>query len=375
MPSDKNALLALVSNLYPDNSSGLVTPAKLRQGLQEMINSDLNLEELTTQEVLGLILYTSIAMKTGLADPAYQEAIVFYDDTEKALSYFNDEADITVNTGQQVIFKVLNNTGAIIQAGSTITIDGAVAGIPTAIKSIATSAITARSIGVMPHEMAIGATGYVSYIGKVKGIDTSAWLAGDALYVSDVTAGQLTNVSPRVSSLVGVVLVSDATEGQILVGPEGVIEQTAIAQSSTGAAHTQALTSTPVPAEGFSNAPFAKNIVVTSTSSNGSFRSAFTPISAPLSGFYEVNFMLTGESSSNEIVIAELYKNGVALGLIGKVDFTNNTIDEGTVILNGFTEAVLTEADTLEVYLYTQGGATSFTVANAVFNIKRLGGQ
>ena len=77
MPSDKNALLALVSNLYPDNSSGLVTPAKLRQGLQEMINSDLNLEELTTQEVLGLILYTSIAMKTGLADPAYQEAIVF----------------------------------------------------------------------------------------------------------------------------------------------------------------------------------------------------------------------------------------------------------------------------------------------------------
>ena len=85
--------------------------------------------------------------------------------------------------------------------------------------------------------------------------------------------------------------------------------------------------------------------------------------------------MLTGESSSNEIVIAELYKNGVALGLIGKVDFTNNTIDEGTVILNGFTEAVLTEADTLEVYLYTQGGSTSFTVANAVFNIKRLGGQ
>lgn len=53
MPSDKNALLALISNLYPDNATGLITPAKLRQGLEEMINSDLNLEELTDQLAKG----------------------------------------------------------------------------------------------------------------------------------------------------------------------------------------------------------------------------------------------------------------------------------------------------------------------------------
>jgi hypothetical protein len=50
---DKNDLLTLVSTELPDNNTGDIEPTNLRVVLSQMISSDLNLDELTTQTALG----------------------------------------------------------------------------------------------------------------------------------------------------------------------------------------------------------------------------------------------------------------------------------------------------------------------------------
>lgn len=372
MALDKNGLLALIANLYPDNNANEITPSKLRQGLEEMVSSDLNLEELTEQLIKGML--AQLLLTTTNPDPAWKEGLVFYDSVEKCLSYYNDEMDTKINCGQEIVERVVNDNGSTFLNGEVVTVTGASGGFPTVVRSIAISSVAGRSIGMVTHDIEVGNVGYVTYIGKVRGIDTSMFAEGDPLYVSDTTPGGVTNVAPRIASLVGIVLVSDAVDGVVLVGPEELIEESALAQVSTGAAHTQSLTTTPVPMEGYSGTAFNQNVNVIITPSNGSNRVQFKPDEPDLSGFYEISFQVTGESSNNQIVVCELYRSGVQTGLLGKFDFTQGTIDEGTIVLSAFTEDVLTEVDDLEIYIYTQSGTTDFEIDNIIFNCKRIGG-
>lgn len=375
MPSDKNDLLSLIANALPDNNAGDITPAKIRQVLEEMVSSDVNMSESTEQFLLGSI--KSLLLRNATTpnpDPAYEEGLVFWDDEVKALTYFNDDAGIKVHCGRDILVKVKNNNGSTMVKGEAVTITGADAGVPTVVRAIATTTAGARAFGLIANDIAVGAEGYIVYIGDLSGFDTSGLTVGPA-YVSDTIPGALTSVAPRIPYIVGLVLTSNATAGQMAIGPSTPIPVTAIAQVSTGAAHTQALTAMPEPAEGFGNTPFAQNVTVTSTPSNGSFRASFRPETATLSGFYEVSFQLTGESASNAIVVAELYRNGAGTGLTGKCDFTQNTIDEGTVNLSAFTEVALTELDELEVYVYAENSNTNFAIDTILINIKRLGGE
>ena len=74
-------------------------------------------------------------------------------------------------------------------------------------------------IGVVTANIADNANGYVTTFGLVRDIDTSAYTAGDVIYLSQ-TAGQFTAtppVSPAHAVKIGHVIVVHATEGVILV--------------------------------------------------------------------------------------------------------------------------------------------------------------
>jgi len=137
--------------------------------------------------------------------------------------------DVMQQVGLETYTRVQNVTGVTIPNGSAVGFVGAgIAGEVQAAPFIADgSQNSLYIIGVMTHDLPdSGETGYCTILGKVRGLDTSAWAVGDVLYCSPTTAGALTNVKPTAPDNVipiAAVLVSDATEGVINVRP--VIEQ------------------------------------------------------------------------------------------------------------------------------------------------------
>jgi hypothetical protein len=57
MALNKNNLLSLVATNKPDNTTGLITPAKSREVDEQIITANANLEELTTQTFKGPVVF------------------------------------------------------------------------------------------------------------------------------------------------------------------------------------------------------------------------------------------------------------------------------------------------------------------------------
>lgn len=376
MPLNKNDLIALIDNLFADNTSNDITPSKLRQGLTEMISSDLNMEELTDQYLLGAL--TGLLLKTQAAqvDPAWQEGLVFWDDVEKALSYYNEESDTKINCGQEVVIKVYNNNGATIMNGDAVRFDTSVGGIPTVVRSLADTLANSASSGIATHDIPVGETGYVTRTGKVSDVDTSMWSEGDILYISDTVPGGLTNVPPGIVSPIAIVLTSDVS-GQIFTATSRTQTPVALGQERSPLAPTpsvtQSVTTTPQPFEGYDNSPFAINTTVTNIASGNGYRAQFSPESNAFSGFYKLSGTAAITSSANVAVFLEVYLNGSPTGLISAVDLTNPNIDFGTAALASFTESQLTPSDVIEAYIYCDTGTTTVTWNSLSFAIERLG--
>ena len=153
--------------------------------------------------------------------PAYQEGTLFYDNTAKALSYYNDVNGVTVNLGQEELIRVFNNTGATILNGQLCYISGAADEFPEVTLAKAdTAATSASTIGMCTADIADQEYGYITTSGLVHDVDTSTFTAGQTLYLSDSVAGGYTNVAPLQPSyaiVIGYVTSIDAAAGAIYV--------------------------------------------------------------------------------------------------------------------------------------------------------------
>lgn len=157
----------------------------------------------------------------NLANPAYQQGRLFYDSTAKALSYYNDDADVTVNIGQENIVRVYNNTGADILNGQLCYISGASDEFPEVTLAQAdVEATSASTIGMATADIPDQTYGYITTSGIVHDVNTFGFTAGQALYLSDSVAGGYTNVAPLQPSyaiVIGYVTSIDAATGAIYV--------------------------------------------------------------------------------------------------------------------------------------------------------------
>ncbi len=312
---------------------------------------------------------------TGLANPSYLEGRVFYDMFKNTLAYYNDEANTTINLGQELVLKVHNNNGSTIINGDAVRYGGSIiGGIPTVVRSLADTIANAQVAGVATHDILVGETGYITVLGSISSLDTSMFNEGDFLQVSATTPGLLTNVEQPIVSLVAVVTVEDISNGSILIKPREVSDPFAIGQNFNNVSSSQAITATPAPLEGYTASPFVKNLTInTPVGAGGDNRATIAPSSPAFSGFYRIVSGLTMNSSSNVVVLTELYINQLPTGLIGKYDFTTNSTDEGKADFNAFTQDVITDSDELEVYVYTVSGTSTITAQNIIFNAERLG--
>ena len=120
-----------------------------------------------------------------------------------------------------VVALVRNNTGATLTKGTAVYINGAIGQNSTVTKAIATSdATSAQTLGVMTADLANNSNGYVTIIGLVTDLDTSAYTDGQQLYLSPTTAGTLTSTKPYAPEhLVYMAVVEHAhpTQGKLFV--------------------------------------------------------------------------------------------------------------------------------------------------------------
>lgn len=212
-----NVAVAGVSNVTFDTANGVLTIATSAGTSYDV---DLNIG--TADNLAVTSLDTDFIDLSTTANVAYQEGRVFYDNVNKALAVYNDEADVTLQVGQEEWTRVYNNTGATIANATPVRITGANGGFPTVALADATSYDNAEVVGLTTHAIENGTYGYITTRGIVRGIDTSALTAGATVHVG-VTAGTLQTAEPTYpywATEVGVCLVSSATVGEIYVNIE-----------------------------------------------------------------------------------------------------------------------------------------------------------
>jgi hypothetical protein len=158
---------------------------------------------------------------TPIAAPTYSEGRMWYDSTAKAVAYYNDSTGIKVHVGQDLIVKVINNTGSTIANGSPVYITSTSSGqtYPNVALAKADVAATSAVIGLTNGSIANGATGYVTSQGGIDGVNTGSFTVGQVLYLSPYSAGQLMNTIPPtgITVQVGVVSYVDSSNGKIYV--------------------------------------------------------------------------------------------------------------------------------------------------------------
>jgi hypothetical protein len=120
-----------------------------------------------------------------------------------------------------LVEQVRNSTGATLTKGTAVYISGATGQLPTVSKALATSdATSAQTLGLITSDLENNSNGYVTIIGLVDDLDTSAYTDGEQLYLSPTTAGTLTATKPYAPEhLVYVAVVSHAhpVHGKLIV--------------------------------------------------------------------------------------------------------------------------------------------------------------
>lgn len=172
---------------------------------------------------------------TGEPTPAFAAGKLAYDTTEGTLAFYNANSAIKLLIGEEEWVKVINNSGVTIANGAAVYINGASGTLPTVALARADAIATAVCIGLATEAIANGATGRITNLGVVNGLDTSA-LTAAPVYLSAVTAGALTQTPPAAPNYrvkIGDVAVVSASVGKIQVTPFTPIPQsTAITPSA-----------------------------------------------------------------------------------------------------------------------------------------------
>lgn len=129
--------------------------------------------------------------------------------------------DLSVAASTSMIVQVRNATGATLTRGTVVYITGATGQVPTVSKAQANAdATSAQTLGLIAADLANNTNGNVIVIGRLTGLDTSAFTDGQQLYLSGTVAGAMTATKPSAPThlvYVAVVEYAHPTQGEVFV--------------------------------------------------------------------------------------------------------------------------------------------------------------
>lgn len=247
--------------------------------------------------------------------PTTDEGEVYYDAITGTLAVQTKFPEVQVNLGQEMLMEVFNNTGVTITAGRVVRHNGvSTSGFPQIVLALADNFTNSVVLGVTTHDILSGTSGYITIMGIVHNIDTSSYVAGVPLYLSDTVPGGLTDFPPDIVTQVGGTLIVDPLNGSFQVSIINTITLPSIHGSFQDTIVPIAVTATPTE---FSNFLDSHSIIMDISSGNSFL--------IPASGRYETNFIVSMSnitpSSSGHIIFIEIYNKTQA-----SVSYTYNMI-------------------------------------------------
>jgi len=178
-------------------------------------------------EITGAI--TASALSASYIDfdgttPAYADGRLFYDSGNGALGFYNEEADVTLQIGQEFWVYGKNDSGQILANGTPVRISGANGANMLFAPAIAEDHTTAsvyenHLIGLITHEVGINGFGYATVQGIVRSVNTEDFTAGDILYLQTGSGGFRNTPPPFPYDIVqiGFVKRAQSQNGEIFV--------------------------------------------------------------------------------------------------------------------------------------------------------------
>ena len=145
---------------------------------------------------------------------------LWYDNGDGSLVTRLKGNNVDLQVGQENVVLVYNGSGSTITKGKVVAVSGAQGQRPSVVLADADSeALSAPTLGVTAEDIANGAEGFVATFGVIRGIDTSAFTAGDDVYLSQ-TAGGFTATRPSAPAhtvFLGWVVKVNASSGELFL--------------------------------------------------------------------------------------------------------------------------------------------------------------
>lgn len=188
----------------------------------------------------SLSSFSKISFDTTLEDPDLTTGELAWNSSEGSLGLGISDTH-SIFMGEEMLYRVRNNSGNTILAGTPVYASGLT---PGANNRIAVSPYVAdgsvreiRFMGLMMENCATGVDGYATHLGYIKGIDTRGnatnngttnklwstdepeWFEGDILYVHPTASGKLTKIEPQHSISVAMILNKNEQQGKLFVRP------------------------------------------------------------------------------------------------------------------------------------------------------------
>ena len=106
---------------------------------------------------------------------------------------------VTLQVGQEILLNARNNTASTIANGTVCMATGTIgnSGRITIAPMDGTNPANAMYlVGIATEDILADSDGFITSFGKVRNLDTTAWVDGDVLYTSTTIPGALTNIAP-----------------------------------------------------------------------------------------------------------------------------------------------------------------------------------
>ena len=136
-------------------------------------------------------------------------------------STYDVDNDGIVDGSETTQIIVRNSTGSTLTKGQVVYLSGATGNRPNAVLSQAnTEATSSKTIGIVIANIANNSDGYIAVNGTLHNLDTSAFTAGDAVWLSATTAGAYTSTipaEPNHTVFIGYVARSHPTQGRLII--------------------------------------------------------------------------------------------------------------------------------------------------------------
>lgn len=228
----------------PDTKISALTSLTGAGAAQDDLLAIVDVSTSTTKKITRNEFFSSvdrIAFDTVNVDTDPVEGELTWDTAEKTLSLGLNGGDVILQLGQEMHYRVRNNTGVQIPNGTVCRFAGSLgnSGILLAAPFQANGAYDSHVVmGVATEDIPNGEDGLVTAFGKVRGVNTSAFSDGQILYASPTVAGGLTATRPEPPNNIVIVaaVVNAANNGTLFIRPtfEDHWQNVPASTSSTG---------------------------------------------------------------------------------------------------------------------------------------------